>query len=266
MDNYDLIYKSSFDKDTYSLTNESSLNKSAYNLTNESLDIENETIREPEDITKNNSTSTKYQETLEHYAKQNNFVLNKKQIDNSHNPCQQTWDCERFEKYISHKTAPPEKQRNKGSKKINCPFLINASKSKKSDNEIIIKLMSMHFEHNHPLVSENAIFAIQYQKLTVEMKNLIESYMLCDLDVLSQIRLLYGLFPEATIVDYDVKNYVYKFCRIHKMQSDDVAKLLQHLEKEHAKDPDWYVQPLIDSETNRLQGVFYMLPEQRELW
>jgi len=30
------------------------------------------------------------------------------------------------------------------------------------------------------------------------------------------------------------------------MQGGDAAKLLQHLEIERAKNPDWYVQPLID--------------------
>ncbi|CAG8772278.1 16647_t:CDS:2, partial [Dentiscutata erythropus] len=127
------------------------------------------------------------QETLERYARQNNF------------------------------TAPLEKQRNKGSKRINCPFLVNTSKSKNSN----------------------------------EMKELIESYTLCDLDVPSQVQLLRGLFPEATIVDYD---------------SGDAAKLLQHLEEERMKDPDWYIQSLIDPDTNRLQGVFYMKPKQRKLW
>ncbi|CAG8784944.1 10912_t:CDS:2, partial [Cetraspora pellucida] len=80
---------------------------------------------------------------------------------------------------------------------------------KGSDNETIIKLTSMHLKHNHTLVSENAIFATQYWKLIVEMKDLIESYMLCNLDVLSQ----------------------------------------------YAKDPDWYVQPLIDPKTNKLQDI-----------
>ncbi|CAG8764291.1 2520_t:CDS:2, partial [Racocetra fulgida] len=48
--------------------------------------------------------------------------------------------------------------------------------------------------------------------------------------------------------------------------SGDIAKLLQHFEKERTKNPDWYIQPLIDSETNRLQSVFYISPEQQELW
>ncbi|CAG8616741.1 11523_t:CDS:2 [Scutellospora calospora] len=94
------------------------------------------------------------------------------------------------------------------------------------------------------------------------MKDLIEKYTLCDLDVLSQVWLLRELFSEATIIDYDMKNYVYKFWCIYSIQSGDAAKLFEHFEKEYAKDPDWYVQPLIDMETNRLQAVTnaYNLP------
>ncbi|CAG8701220.1 15555_t:CDS:2, partial [Dentiscutata erythropus] len=206
------------------------------------------------------------QEALEHYARQNNFVIRKKHIDNSRNPCQRTWDCERSGKYVSRKTAPPEKQRNKGSKRIGCPFLVNACKSKGPNNETIIKLTSMNLEHNYLLVPENASFATSYRKLTTEMKKLIENYVLCNIDVSSQIRLLCGLFPEATIVDYDVKNYMYKFRRTHDIQECDTAKLFQHFEKERTKNPDWYVQSLIDPELNRLQGVFYMTPEQCKLW
>ncbi|KAF0397181.1 protein far1-related sequence 5-like [Gigaspora margarita] len=87
------------------------------------------------------------QEILERYARQNNFAIRKKQVDNSRDPRQHTWDCERSGKYVSRKTAPPEKQRNKGSKRIGCPFLVNACKSKGSDNEAIIKLTSMNLEH-----------------------------------------------------------------------------------------------------------------------
>lgn len=50
------------------------------------------------------------------------------------------------------------------------------------------------------------------------------------------------------------------------MQGGDAAKLLQHLEQERDKDPDLYVESLIDAETNRLQGVFYMTSQQKELW
>ncbi|CAG8499826.1 8051_t:CDS:2, partial [Racocetra fulgida] len=206
------------------------------------------------------------QEILEHYTHQNNFAIKKKRVDNSLDPHQYTWNCERSGKYISRKTAPPKKQRNKGSKRIGCPFLVNACKSKGPDNETIIKLTSMKLEHNHMLVSENANFATSYRKLTTEMKELIENYVLCDIDVPSQVQLLCVLFPEATIVDYDVKNYVYKFRRTHDIQGCDTAKLFQHFEKERTKNPDWNVQSLIDPETNRLQGVFYMTPEQRELW
>jgi len=74
--------------------------------------------------------------------------------------------------------ATSEKQRNKGSKKIGCPFLVNASKSKNSNGETAIKLTLVNLSHNHQLVPENANFATKYRKLTVEMKDLIESYTL----------------------------------------------------------------------------------------
>ncbi|CAG8653730.1 9002_t:CDS:2 [Cetraspora pellucida] len=116
------------------------------------------------------------------------------------------WDCKWSGKYVSYKTAPPEKQRNKGSKRIGCPFLMNAYKSKGPNNETIIKLTLMHSEHNYQLIPENASFAISYQKLITDMKELIESYTICAIDVLSQ--------------------------------GCDTAKLFQHFEKEHTKNPD----------------------------
>ncbi|CAG8758107.1 28213_t:CDS:10, partial [Dentiscutata erythropus] len=128
-------------------------------------------------------------------------------------------------KYVLHKTALSEKQRNKSSKRIGCLFLVNACNSKGSDNETIIKLISINLEHNYLLVPENTSFATSYQKLTTEIKELIENYVFCDIDVLTQVRLFYRLFPETTI----------------------------HFEKECTKNPDWYIQSLIDPETNKLQ-------------
>ncbi|CAG8513266.1 15159_t:CDS:2, partial [Racocetra fulgida] len=130
------------------------------------------------------------QEALDNYARNNNFIIRKK-------------------------------------RKIGCPFLVNASKSKSSNGETAIKLTLVNLIHNHQLVPKNANFATKYRKLTVEMKDLIESYTLCNLDISSQIR--------------------------HFMEYVDAAKLLQHLEIERVKNSDWYVQPLIDTETNRLQ-------------
>ncbi|CAG8729355.1 913_t:CDS:2, partial [Racocetra persica] len=151
----------------------------------------------------------------------------------------ETWDeCQKLGKYISCKTTPPEKQKKKGSKRINCFFLVNVSKIKGYGDEMVIKLNSMHLKHNHSLVPKNVAFATKYQKLTTEIKELIESYTLCNIDVPSQVRLLRGLFSKATIVDYDIKNYIYKFHRNHEIKDGDAAKLLQYFEKERAKDPD----------------------------
>ncbi|CAG8787771.1 5608_t:CDS:2, partial [Cetraspora pellucida] len=69
---------------------------------------------------------------------------------------------------------------------------------------------------------------------------------------LSYVLLLHELFPEATIVDYDVKNYVYKFWHIHLMHSGDAVKLFEHFKKEHQTIKATEVQPgafIIDADS-----------------
>ncbi|KAF0490234.1 protein far1-related sequence 5-like [Gigaspora margarita] len=170
--------------------------KSFPNESTAKLNTKNNTDTEPEygpgnnseynseNISNDNSDSNS-EDSSDENSEDNSNTSGHKLVDNSHDLCQHTWDCEQSGKYILRKTAPPEKQRNKGSKRINCPFLINVSKSKGPDYEIVIKLTSVHLEHNHPLLPENATFATGYQKLTREMKDLIKSYTLCDLDVSS---------------------------------------------------------------------------------
>ncbi|CAG8787023.1 4493_t:CDS:2, partial [Racocetra persica] len=146
-------------------------------------------------------TWKEYQETLECYA---NFAIRKKQVDNSRDLRQHTWDCERSGKYVSYKTASLEKQRNKGSKRIGCLFLMNAYKSKGFDNETIIKLTLMYPEHNHQLIPENASFATSYRKLITDMKELIESYTICNNDVSFQQTIeATGVQPRAFMIDTD---------------------------------------------------------------
>ena len=41
-----------------------------------------------------------------------------------------------------------------------------------------------------------------------------------------------------------------------------MTKLLEY----QTRDPEWFVKPLIDDTSNRLIGVFWMSPEQRERW
>ncbi|CAG8724954.1 18599_t:CDS:2, partial [Racocetra fulgida] len=118
-------------------------------------------------------TWEKCQETLKRYARQNNFAIKKKRVNNSLDLCQHTWDCERSGKYVSRKLLHLKSKE------------ISVQKELGPDNETIIKLTSMKLEHNHMLVPENASFAISYRKLITEMKELIENYVFCDIDVLS---------------------------------------------------------------------------------
>ncbi|CAG8567199.1 24940_t:CDS:2, partial [Racocetra persica] len=76
--------------------------------------------------------------------------------------------------------------------------------SKGPDNKTIIKLILMHSEHNHQLIPENVSFATSYQKLTTDMKEFIESYTICDIDVSSQQTIeATGVQPGAFMIDAD---------------------------------------------------------------
>src|ERR1044072_7103922 len=46
----------------------------------------------------------------------------------------------------------------------------------------------------------------------------------------------------------------------------DAASLLTKLLEFQANDPAWFVKPLLDDTSNRLIGIFWMSPEQREKW
>jgi len=47
---------------------------------------------------------------------------------------------------------------------------------------------------------------------------------------------------------------------------EDAASLLTKLLELQANDSAWFVRPLIDDTSNRLIGIFWMSPEQREQW
>jgi hypothetical protein len=68
--------------------------------------------------------------------------MRKKRVDNSENPAARTYDCEKSGKHKPKKINDPARQRNKGSKKTNCPFFLNAAKTRKDGYVTIRTTMS----------------------------------------------------------------------------------------------------------------------------
>ncbi|CAG8799128.1 24451_t:CDS:10 [Gigaspora margarita] len=52
----------------------------------------------------------------------------------------------------------------------------------------------------------------------------------------------------------------------HKVEGSDASYLLKQLYKCRDNDPNWYIELLIDSISNRLRRIFWMDPGQRERW
>jgi hypothetical protein len=98
------------------------------------------------------------------------------------------------------------------------------------------------------------------------MKTLVEHYTLSAIDGPAQVRALRHLYPEATILEQDVYNTIQKIKRERCLHGNDAASLLTKLFALKESNPDWFVSPLMDQDSGRLLGIFFMSPEQKALW
>ncbi|CAG8801253.1 30923_t:CDS:2 [Gigaspora margarita] len=78
--------------------------------------------------------------------------------------------------------------------------------------------------------------------------------------------LLQPKYPEHVFLIQDLGNAIQKIKREKGIKLSDAASLLTKLLELQSSNPAWFVKPLIDDMSNRLIGIFWMLPEQRERW
>src|SRR6266496_1049780 len=94
-------------------------------------------------------------------------------------------------------------------------------------NTPIVTVTSFKNEHNHKISIDTVNFATSYKSFSEEIMEQIEFYVVHD-----------------------------------RCDAGTIRNLLQL----QANDPAWFVKPLIDDTSNRLIGIFWMSPEQRERW
>ncbi|CAG8763619.1 24345_t:CDS:2, partial [Dentiscutata erythropus] len=86
----------------------------------------------------------------------------------------------------------------------------------------------------------------------------------CDL---ATIRSLISVkYPDQLFLTRDLANVVAQLQQEHKVEGNNASQLLKLLYEYKEKDPDWYIEPLIDSISNCLCGIFWMDPSQHERW
>jgi hypothetical protein len=94
---------------------------------------------------------------------------------------------------------------------------------------------------------------------------LIEFYVVygrCDATTIRN--LLQPKYSDRVFLTQDLGNAIQRVKQENRLSLGDAASLLTKLLEFQANDPSWFVKPLLDD--NRLVGIFWMSPEQRESW
>jgi hypothetical protein len=202
---------------------------------------------------------------VEQYALQKNFAIYKHKSETfSDGVCRKrVFKCDlggRYEEKLSRPLLG--KTKNKGSKKQGCMWQININRKRDSP---IVYVTLFNKEHNHEISTETVKFAAAYRNFPEEIMNLIEFYVVygrCDATTIRN--LLQPKYPDRVFLTQDLGNAIQRIKRENGLNLGDAASLLTKLLELQSNDPAWFIKPLLDD--NRLVGIFWMSPAQRERW
>ncbi|CAG8715801.1 13043_t:CDS:2, partial [Racocetra fulgida] len=155
-------------------------------------------------------------------------------------------------------------KRLKRSKKFDCKWHVNLS-NPEIGNYVYITLV--HFIHNHDIIMDNARFAMAFQKFDESVMSEIERavvYKHCDAYTIRN--LLQPLFPSQLFLTQNLSNMIQKIKREQRVAGSDASNLLKFLLEQQKENPVMFVQPLINSDSNWLNSIFWMTANQVALW
>jgi len=199
------------------------------------------------------------------YAWQENFVVIRirNERDSSQVCRRRTFACDRQGTYNPKKTVILENQRNSRSKRSGCPWHVNLTFPKKV---AVINVTSLDLNHNHPLISETNTYAAKNRALPEAVLREIRFYTVDgNLNSTIQRRLLSSKFSDVTIYPRDLQNQIQKY-KTSEREESDAARLLKHLLDKKAEEPGWEVFWELHHETNSLDKLFWMSPDQVQRW
>jgi len=176
-----------------------------------------------------------------------------------------TYKCRHGNKYEPKKKLDPTENRERESVCIECGFLLNASYRKRANLVYINKFIE---EHNHPLSDSELLqqFAPSLRKITTDVKEEIKFFVQeCHLGATVLKRILRKKFPDQEIYQQDLYNMIHKF-KIDAQIKNDAVLLYEHLVKLQQEDSNWYFGVDFEGIDNRLSKIFWMSPDQKNLW
>lgn len=147
---------------------------------------------------------------------------------------------------------------------MDCKWYINLSKPE-SNNFVCITFIQS--EHNHELLADNIRFAAKFQRFDQSVMKEIECAVIYErYDAYTIRNLLQPLFPNQIFFTQDISNAIQKIKREKQISGSDASVLLKFLLKQQKEEPMMFVQPLINVDSNRLCGIFWMTANQIDLW
>ncbi|CAG8731230.1 8458_t:CDS:2, partial [Gigaspora rosea] len=131
------------------------------------------------------------------------------------------------------------------SKKINCPFLVNASCPKFNNPESQIRINKIINNHNHLLSVEQINFE-ENKKFSSEMLEDIKFLTShCKFGAIVQRKFLEGKYPAQPIHSKDLYAAMQKFQPTSKLLSNDAALMSSWLDKQKEADSRWQLAVII---------------------
>ena len=126
-----------------------------------------------------------------------------------------------------------------------------------------MRVTFVNFEHNHELLADNVKFATKFRRFDRPIMDEIEHavvYGRCDAYTIRN--LLQPLFLDQLFLTQDLSNAIQKIKHEKKIVGSDVSYLLKFLLNQQKEEPVMIVQPLINVDSNRLCGIFWMTENQ----
>ncbi|PKC00295.1 hypothetical protein RhiirA5_428396, partial [Rhizophagus irregularis] len=186
---------------------------------------------------------------VEIYSKVVGFEVVKRRLEkNSHGEViRRTFECQNSGEYCAKKRADIEETHERDSVKIKCPWKVNLNY-----NKGIIRITSIHKEHNHPLYGNGNRNITLDRRLNPEMLEEIEFLVNIGCGAGPIIRMLQKQFPDTTIHPKNVYNAICLFRRDQKLMKTDAAETYDKLMKMQREDNGWFVEARVEGDDNHL--------------
>ena len=151
------------------------------------------------------------------------------------------------------------------SKKISCPWRVNASCPNENNPDSAIFINKIVDEHNHDLNIGAVVFREERRFDNEMMEDIQFLTHHCRMGATAQRRYLEAKYPSHPIYSEDLYAAIKKFRPTTKSLSNDAAQMSDWLDEQKRRDSRWIVVRGWDDD-NALTHLLWMTPEQVENW